>query len=653
MNLDRLLGKRSVSEAQSVQSFTRRSLVLGGAQLGLGALLAGRMAWLSIAEQQHYTLLSESNRVNLSLIAPRRGWIVDRHGKPLALNKTVFRVDVVKDRMQNRDATLDALVRLLGLDDDERQRIADDLDQAAGFQPVQVAEDIDWQHYAALSVRAQDLPGVIPAQGFARYYPDGAAVGQLLGYVGTASADEYQQSKDPLLITPGYKVGKAGIEKVMQDMLKGTPGARRTEVTARGKLVRDLATRPDVPGHTLHTTIDAGLQNYAARRLGDNSGAVTVIDVETGGLLAMVSMPAYDPNSFTDGIGRREYAALTSDDHLPLVNKTLHALYPPGSTTKPSSALALLEAGIDPNATVFCGGSMRIGNAIFHCDKHHGTLALEGAVIHSCDIYFYTMGLKYGADVLAGMFRRLGLGVAHELPVAAQRYGTVPDPEWLQRKHKRPWAAYDTVNMSIGQGYVLANPLQLAVMAARLATGRAVEPVLMGKPRPGASLGIDPEHAAFVRRAMGGVVNRGGTAGAARLSVPGVEMAGKTGTAQVRRITMSERAGGVRTNASLPWRQRDHAHFIGFAPVDVPRYAFSVTVEHGGFGAAAAAPIARDTMTYLFAPDQASTTLAALEAGWGGDLATRMALKAKSYAATPDPAAAPESGDAGNATDGR
>ena len=652
MIIDRLLGKRSLSEAQALQSFTRRSLVLGGAQLAIGGVLAGRMAWLSIAENQRYSLLSESNRVNLSLIPPRRGWIVDRNGKPLALNRTVFRVDIIPDRLVEKEATLDALVKLLRIDDEERQRIADDIEAAAGFQPVQVAEDLDWEQYAALSVRAQDLPGVVPAQGFARYYPEGAAVGQLLGYVGTASADDYEKSKDPLMITPGFKVGKAGVEKVMQDRLRGTPGARRSEVTARGKLVRTLATRPDAPGDTIHTTIDAGLQDYAARRLGDNSGAVTVIDVQTGGLLAMVSMPAYDPNSFTNGIGHREYAALTGDDHLPLVNKTLHALYPPGSTTKPSSALALLEAGIDPRATVFCGGAMRVGNAIFHCDKHHGTLALEGAVIHSCDIYFYTMGLKYGADVLAGMFRRLGLGAVHELPVEAQRYGTVPDPEWLERKHKRQWAAYDTVNMSIGQGYVLANPLQLAVMAARLATGRAVEPVLIGAPRPGTPLGVDPEHAAFVRRAMGGVVNRGGTAGAARLPVPGVEMAGKTGTAQVRRITMAERAGGVRSNASLPWKQRDHAHFIGFAPVENPRYAFSVTVEHGGFGAAAAAPIARDTMTYLFAPDQAMKTLATLEQGWGGDLATRMAVKARSYAATPDPAAAPETSDAANASDG-
>ncbi|MBA3897256.1 MAG: penicillin-binding protein 2 [Sphingomonadaceae bacterium] len=644
MKLDRLLGKRSVSEAQARFAFDRRSFVLGGAQLSIGALLAGRMAYLSIFENARYALLAESNRVNLSLIPPRRGWIVDRAGKPLALNRTVFRVDVIPDRLKERKATLDELQQLLGLTADERDRIERDIDKAAGFQPVQVAEKLDWQRYAALSIRAPDLPGVQPAQGFARYYPDGAAVGHLIGYVGAASAEDYAKSKDPLLIAPGYKIGKEALEKTMEPVLKGKPGARRSEVTARGKLVRDLATRPDVPGNTIRLTIDRDLQDYAARRMGDNSGAITVIDLATGGLAAMVSMPAYDPNSFSDGIGRREYAALTSDDHLPLVNKTLHALYPPGSTTKPSSALALLEAGIDPDETVFCGGAMRVGSAIFHCDKRHGSLALAGAVVHSCDIYFYTMGLKYGANALAGMFRKLGLGAVHPLPLQPQRFGTVPDPQWIERKHKRAWAAYDTVNMSIGQGYMLANPLQLAVMAARLATGHGLEPHLMGPPRPGAPLGVNPAHVEFVRQAMGNVVNGGGTAAAARLPIPGVQMAGKTGTAQVRRITLSERAGGVRSNATLPWKQRDHAHFIGFAPVESPRYAFSVLVEHGGFGAAAAAPIARDTMTFLFAPDQAMKSLTALEQGWGGDLATRMAAKAASYKTTPDPAPAPDTG---------
>ncbi|WP_293883830.1 penicillin-binding protein 2 [Sphingomonas sp.] len=635
MRFDWILGKRSVSEAQAQFSFTRRSFVLGGAQVGVGVLLAARMTYLSVFENERYALLAESNRVNLSLIPPRRGWIVDRAGKPLALNRTVFRVDIIPDRLVDQDKTLDTLTNLLGLTSDDRDRIERDIDRASGFQPVQVAEHLDWEKYAALSIRAPDLPGVVPAQGFARYYPEGAAVGHLLGYVGAASAEAYKKTKDPLYLTPGYKIGKDGIEKMLEPSLRGAPGARRSEVTARGKLVRDLATRPDIPGDTLHLTIDAGLQAYAARRLGENSGAVTVIDTLTGGILAMASMPAYDPNSFSDGIGRAEYAALTSDDHLPLVNKALQGLYPPGSTSKPSTSLALLEAGIDPNATVVCTGAYRVGNAVFHCSKRrgHGAISLERAIIQSCDIYYYHFGKMAGIAPLAKMFRKLGLGAEYPLPVPSQRYGTVPDPEWLMRRYKKPWSTFDTVNTSIGQGYVLVSPMQLAVMAARIASGNAVSPHLTGRGGPGASLGITPEHLAFVQKAMGNVVNSGfGTASVAKLPVEGIQMGGKTGTAQVRRITMAERASGVLSNAALPWKFRDHALFVGFAPVVNPRYAVSVIIEHGGWGASAAAPVARDTMTYLFDPEKAMATLVEQEKGWGGDIATRMAKKAAGYA---------------------
>jgi penicillin-binding protein 2 len=629
-----IFDKKSVSEAQAQFAFSRRSFVLGGAQLSIGALLATRMAYLSIFENERYTLQAESNRVNLSLIPPRRGWIVDRNGKPLALNRTVFRVDIIPDRVKDVPATLDALTKVLRLTPDERDRIERDVVKSAGFQPVQVAENLDWERYAAVSIRAPDMPGVQPAQGFSRYYPEGAGVGHLLGYVGAASAKDYEKTKDPLFLTPGFKVGKDGIEKFMEPILRGKPGARRSEVSARGKLIRDLATRPDVTGDTLHLTIDAGLQAYTARRLGDNSGAVTVIDTQTGGILAMASMPAYDPNSFSDGIGRVEYAALTGDDHLPLVNKTLQGLYPPGSTSKPSTSLAFLEAGIDPNATVNCTGGFRVGNSIFHCSSRrgHGAISLERAIIQSCDIYYYAMGIKAGIQPIADMYRNLGLGTEYNLPTPSQRYGTVPDTEWLRRKYKREWAIYDTANTSIGQGYVLVNPMQLAVMAARLASGRSLVPHLTGKAQPGAPLNVNPEHLAFVQNAMGAVVNSGrGTASVAKLPVDGVQMGGKTGTAQVRRISMAERAGGVRSNASLPWRQRDHALFIGFAPLISPRYAISVIIEHGGWGAQAAAPVARDVMTWLFAPDKAMETLVALEKGWGGDINTRMAAKAAGY----------------------
>ncbi len=647
MNLDRLLGKRSLSEAQVQMSFTRRGFVLGAAQVGLCGVLAGRMAWLSIVENDKYKLLAESNRVNLSLIPPRRGWVVDRNGKPLALNRTIFRVDIIPDRLIDKDATLDELQQILGFDADERQRIADDIKDAVGFQPVQVAENLSWEHYAALSVRATDLAGVIPAQGFARYYPDGAAVGHLLGYVGAASAADYEKTKDPLMLTPGFKVGKDAIERTFEPLLRGTPGARRTEVTARGKLVRDLATRTDVPGKTLQLTIDKGLQAYAARRLGTNSGSAVVMDCLTGEMLAMVSMPAYDPNSFSDGISRAEWKMLSDNDHVPLMNKALQGLYPPGSTVKPMNGLALLEAGVSPTDRITCSGSLRVGNGIFHCHKRrgHGPLDLKQAIMYSCDIYFYEMVRRLGYDHVAPIARMTGLGQKYDLPFSTQRYGTVPDSIWKQRKYKQDWTVADSLNASIGQGYVLANPLQLAVMAARIASGRAVEPhLLKGRnSAAAAALPVSAEHLVRVREAMAGVVNGGGTGGAARMQLPGITLAAKTGTAQVRRITMAERGSGVLGNAALPFKLRDHALFVCFAPAEAPRYAAAIVLEHNGHTVRNLdTPLTgRDIMTYLFDPDLAMKNLAEIEESWGGDIATRMAADADALTAPPTPPADP------------
>lgn len=625
---------KNVTEASQSFTFTRRAMVLGGIQGGIGVLLAVRMGWISIAENEHYELLSESNRVNLTLIPPRRGWIIDRHGKPLANNRTDFRVDIIPDRLHDKDATVASLAELLSLDPEEVQRIKEDLKKAAGFQPVQVADKLDYAQYAAVSVRLPELPGVAPARGFSRNYPAGAAVGHLIGYVGAASAEDYEENKDPLLITPGFKIGKDGLEKAFDKVLTGKPGAKRVEVTARGKVVRELTTRPDTPGHVVRLTIDAGLQHYAARRLGAESGSVVVMDCLTGDVLTLASMPSYDPNSFSDGIGHLEWNMLAEDDHVPLRNKTLQGLYPPGSTVKPMVALSFLEAGLDPNATVNCSGAIRVGTGLFHCWKRggHGTVNMAKGIYQSCDVYFYHFAQQIGMQQIAGMARRLGLGQKFPLPFPSQSYGTVPDPDWKMKKFGKPWERYDTVNATIGQGYMLANPTQLAVMAARIASGRELLPrfvVERNQPQP-RSLGLDPRHLTYVRNAMSDVVNGPGTAGRARLPIPDVLLAGKTGTAQVRRITMAERRGGVLSNASLPWKFRDHGLFVCFAPFDRPRYAAAVVIEHGG-GSGAAYPIARDVLTYLYDKEKAMAALEPLEKAWGGTIEQRMAAAMQRY----------------------
>ena len=623
-------GGKTISSAVQAMTFSRRATIVGGLQLGIGVLLAGRMAYISVAENERYQLLSESNRVNLTLVPPRRGWMIDRYGKPIANNKTDFRVDLIPDLMQDKKKTVATLAQLLSLDQETIDRINKELKQAGSFQPVQVATGLDWERYAAVSVRLPDMPGVSPRQGFSRYYPTGEAVGHLVGYVGIASAEDYKKKPDPILITPGYKIGKAGLEMTFEDHLQGKPGAKRVEVTARGKIVRELDTRPDTPGKTLQLTLDIDLQEYAARRLGPESGSVVVIDCATGDILTMTSMPSFNPNSFSDGIGQTEYGMLRDDDHVPLRDKSLKGLFPPGSTVKPMVGLAFLEAGLSPDDSVNCNGGLRVGNRIFRCwnRRGHGRVNMAKGIYQSCDVYFYYFAQKIGMNPIALMANRLGMGQEFPLPVPSQFYGTVPDPEWKMKKFNKSWQAYDTVNATIGQGYMLANPLQLAVMSARIATGKKLMPnlILGGKRKPAETLNIDPQHMAYIHEAMSQVVNGAGTAGRARLPLPDVKMAGKTGTAQV--VNLDHGRGGM----GVQWKFRDHGLFISFAPVDNPRYACAVVVEHGG-GSGSAYPVARDVMTFLFDKEKAMNVLTDLEKGWGGTISERMERKLAAYRA--------------------
>jgi penicillin-binding protein 2 len=611
------------SEAAREQMFSRRALFVAATQAGAGLLLAGRMTYLSIHEREKYTLLAEDNRVSIRIIPPRRGWIVDRNGKPLAINRPDYRLEIIPEQIADLDRTLTGLSQLLRLPTSELDRIRKAIETQPAYLPVEVASNIPWQDFAAINVRLPEYGGVQPVRGFTRYYPDGEATGHLLGYVGAPSREQYIESgRDPLYLHPQFKVGKDGIEKMLDEPLRGKSGARRVEVNARGRVIRELSTVRDTPGEIVKLTIDRDLQAYAARRIGPESGSVVVIDVWTGDLLTLVSMPSFDPNAFSDGISHTEWNALLANDHNPLINKTVQGLYPPGSTFKPVSALAFLKAGIKPEDSVFCSGRYMLGNHAFHCWKRggHGQVNMARGIYQSCDTYFYHFSRQVGIDRIAEMARRFGFGQEFEgLSVPIQREGIIPDQEWKRRRYHKDWMPGETLNASIGQGYTIASPLQLAVMAARIAGGRKIGPKLVAD-RPHAvpaHLDIPEENLAFVRQAMSDVVNAPvGTAGRTRLPIPDVQMAAKTGTAQVRRITAAERAHGVISNDQLPWKFRDHALFVAFAPVTAPRYAIAVVVEHGGGGGAVAGPIARDVMTFLFDPAAAMKSLTRLEQEW-------------------------------------
>ncbi len=622
--------KQNLVSASTLRNdFDRRSFMIGAGMGDIGLLLAVRMGYLAIAENEKYRTESESNRVNLSLIPPRRGWLLDRNGAPLASNRADFRVDVIPDRLSDPEATVDRLADVLGLSADQVADIRQRIEESRGFQPVEIASGLNYEQFAAVSVRLPDMQGVVPLRGFSRFYPTGPSVGHLVGYVGPASAEEYEADRNPLLITPGYKIGKDGLEKQFEQTLRGIPGARRVEVTASGRIVRDLETRDDVQGKPVRLTIDGPLQDYAARRIGLESGSVVVMDCESGDLLCMSSMPSFDPNSFSDGIGRIEYSMLSSDERVPLRNKVLKGLYPPGSTVKPMVAMSFLEAGLDPTEATVCTGGLRVGNRVFHCwnRRGHGHVDMAKGIYQSCDVYFYHFAQKLGMDIIADMGHRVGLGEQFPLPVTSQFYGTVPSPAWKEKKYGKPWASYDTVNATIGQGYMLVNPLQLAVMASRLATGNKIMPrlVLDGKQPRFESMNFHGDHVQVIQNAMSEVVNGRGTAGRARLPIPDVLMAGKTGTAQVVGLNVGSGKGGI-------WKHRDHGLFVFFAPFDKPKYAGAVVIEHGG-GSGAAYPIARDVMTFLFDPAKGLEALHALERQWGGTAQQRLDARYAAYAA--------------------
>ncbi len=608
-------------------TFDRRAVVIGTVQYGIGVLLAGRMGYLAIAENEKYRLESESNRVNLTLIPPRRGWILDRNGAPLASNRADFRVDVIPERLADPEAMIDQIGELLELEADRIADLKTEIAASRGFAPVEVASGLDYEQFAALSVRLPDMQGVVPQRGFSRFYPTGASVGHLIGYVGPANAEEYEQDRNPILITPGYKIGKDGLEKQFEQELRGTPGARRVEVTAGGRIVRDLETREDIQGNPVKLTIDGPLQDYAARRIGLESGSVVVMDCQTGDLLCMASMPSFDPNSFSDGIGSVEYAMLREDQRVPLRNKVLKGLYPPGSTVKPMHCMAFLKAGVKPEDSIICGGGRRIGNRFFNCHSNHGRVDMNKAIAQSCDSYFYHFAQAVGFDVVAEVAKDLGMGQEFPLPVTSQFYGTVPTPDWKLNKFGNAWQPFDTVNASIGQGYYLASPLQLAVMSARLATGHRLNPrlILDGEPARFTDYNFKPDEIAYIRQAMSDVVNGAGTARRAQLPFPDIQMAGKTGTAQVVSLSVSDGRSG-------PWKYRDHGLFTFFAPIENPRYAGAVVIEHGG-GSGSAYPIARDVMTFMFDPQKGLEALQALEEQWGGTAQERLEKRYAAYAA--------------------
>jgi penicillin-binding protein 2 len=605
--------KRSSQEnSQGARLITRRTLVLGGLQTAMIGTLALRMRQMQVEEADQYRLLADENRINVRLVAPARGLIFDRNGKTLAENAQNYRVVIVREDAGDIDATLDRLRQIIHLDEGEVERALREIYRRSPFVPVTLTDQRSWEDVAAVAVNAPALPGVTPDVGLTRNYPLGEDLAHVVGYVGPVS--DYDLSRienpDPLLQIPKFQLGKTGVEAKMEDRLRGKAGTKKIEVNAAGRVMRELGHDEGTPGSDLQLTVDAELQNFVQARLelGFSASAV-VMDPRNGDLLAVGSAPGFDPNKFVRGISSPDYAELTDNIYRPLSNKAVQGGYPPGSTFKMMVTLAALDAGeVTPDETVYCGGYTELGNRRFHCWRRggHGHTNLEKSLQQSCDVYYYELAQRVGIEKIAEVARRFGLGQRFDLPMSAVAPGIMPDKGWKRERYGEEWLIGDSLNASIGQGYVLASPLQLAIMTARLSAGTGIEPRLIKsvdgvetEVRGTAPLGFNENHLRLVRKGMYAVSNtRRGTGYNSRIADESMLMAGKSGTSQVRNITAAERAAGVTSNADLPWERRDHALYVCYAPYDRPRVATAVVVEHGGGGSAAAAPIARDVTLF-------------------------------------------------------
>ena len=600
--------RRSPKDSEeSSRHITRRALFMGGSMAAMVAILGARMRYMQVDQADQFRLLAEENRINIRLIPPSRGLIQDRNGKLIAGNEQNYRVVITREDAGDVDLVLRRLSGLIPLSDEDIARTVKEVERTSPFVPIIVADRLSWEDLSKIALNAPTLPGVSPEVGLSRAYPTATDFAHIVGYVGPVSEKDLEGLSDPepVLQIPKFQIGKIGVERWMEDRLRGSAGNKRIEVNAVGRVMRELERIDGVPGADVRLTIDVDMQNYVQARLGDESAAAVVMDVTNGDLLAIASSPSFDPNLFVRGISQKDYTALTENDHRPLANKAVQGTYPPGSTFKMVTALAALEAGlITFDTKVRCPGYIEFGGTRFHCWKRggHGAVDLERSLQESCDVYYYEIAQKVGIDKIAEMGRALGLGLRHDLPMSAISEGVMPNKAWKQESYQKDWRIGDTINASIGQGYVLTSPLQLAVMAARIASGRMVVPRLIhsvdGEAAPiaeAAGLGIDSSNLRAIRGGMFAVVNsERGTAKSARIADASMAMAGKTGTSQVRNITAAERANGVVSNDDLPWERRDHALFVAYAPYEAPKYAVSVVVEHGGGGSAVAAPIARD-----------------------------------------------------------
>ena len=578
-----------------------RSFIMILVKLVLLLFIILRLYYLQVYQANKYKTMADENRISTRLLIPPRGVIYDRNGIMIANNKQNFQAMIVAEQTPDIQKTLDEFKKIIPLSEDEEAKVKKGLKRSRSFVPIKIKDNLSWEEVAKIQLKAPDLQGIYIDEGLSRDYPFGESMAHILGYVSSVSEDDVKTDEDSLLRVPEFKIGKAGIEKLYEKSLRGKGGSLKLEVNAYGRVMKEIEKIDGIPGKSLYLTIDSRLQQkaYDLFKEQDQSGAAIVLDVHSGEILTFVSAPSFDPNTMTKGISNKEWKSLLNNEKKPLSNKAISGQYSPGSTFKTIVALAALESGLVKSENHYnCTGQMFLGNHAFHCWKRvgHGSLDIIEALKHSCDIFFYEISQKIGIERIANMSRRFGLGSKIDVGLENEKSGLIPDKEWKLKRFGEPWQHGETVIAGIGQGYVLTTPLQLATMTARLANGGyEIKPTFTKLENKDGikKIKVSSEHLDVIKQGMYSVVNeQGGTAFLSRFNINGQEMAGKTGSTQVRRISMKERQSRVLRQDELPWKYRDHALFIAFAPYDNPKYAIAVLVEHGGGGSTVAAPIA-------------------------------------------------------------
>ncbi len=601
-------------EREAKRKFSRRALLVSGGQMFGFSALAWRLFQLQVLDEGRYVPQADENRTSLQVVLPKRGRIFDRRGVILADNDESFRVSITPALAGDVPSVLQQLRRLIPVRQDDLEAIAKRAKKQSRNTPITIASDLTFDQVAQISLLAPYLPGVRTEVAWKRKYRQGAAVGHVVGYVG--GVERIGVDDDPLMRMPGMRVGKSGVEAGMEAVLRGQGGTQKIEVDARGRMMRNLEMHDPKPGSDITITIDTALQRRVLERLQqERRASCVVIELKAGEVVVMASTPGYDPSEIVDGMTDDTWHRLTTADDKPMLDRAAAGQYPPGSTFKMVTALAALHTGlVDVNERVACDGRFELADQTYRCWKRsgHGRMSLHQALRESCDVYFFEMSKRLGIDAIADMARSLGLGQVYDCGLLQQKAGLVPDADWKRGRWNAGWLAGETILAGIGQGYVLATPLQLAVMMARVATGKNVMPTLV---RRGAAPGFLPlalheEKLEAVRRGLVAVVNEeGGTGSNASLGEGQVRVAGKTGTSQV------SRASSDTAQDDLPWGERDHALFVAYFPADAPRYAVSAIVEHGGGGGATAAPLVRDVIEAVLQADPASNAALPQEDG--------------------------------------